>query len=69
MRFKLIKNPDQEFVKNLKRRIKDNGGYCPCRPSKIPENKCPCSAYREDGECICGLFIRVPVYDDEEGAE
>ena len=23
-----VTNPDDEFVANLKRRIKDNGGYC-----------------------------------------
>lgn len=66
MTYKTIKNPDTEFVKNLRKRIKDNGGYCPCRPDKIPENKCLCEAYRTTGECICGLFIKVPDYSDEE---
>ena len=31
MTYKIIKNPDEEFVRNLKKRIKDNGKYCPCR--------------------------------------
>lgn len=67
MKYKTIKNPDTEFVKNLRKRIKDNSGYCPCRPDKIPENKCQCEEYRTTGECICGLYIKVPDYSDEEG--
>ena len=66
MTYKTIKNPDKEFLKNLKKELKDNGGYCPCRPVKTPETKCPCKWYKEDGECICGLYIQVPNYDDEE---
>lgn len=57
---KTIKNPDAEFVKNLKKRIKDNGKYCPCRLEKTPDTKCPCKDFRETGECICGLYIQVP---------
>lgn len=57
---KTMLNPDTEFVKNLKKRIKDNGKYCPCRLEKTPETKCPCKAFRETGECICGLYIQLP---------
>ncbi len=28
---KTIRNPDDVFVKNLKKRIKQNNGYCPCK--------------------------------------
>lgn len=65
MTYQTIKNPDQEFLKKFKKRLKDNGGYCPCRPSKTPDTKCRCREYRETGECICGLYIKVPNYDDE----
>lgn len=27
----IIKNPDDSFVRNLKKRIKSNNGYCPCK--------------------------------------
>lgn len=66
MTYETIKNPDKEFLKDFKKRLKDNGGYCPCRPSKTPDSKCPCKWYKEDKECICGLYIKVPNYDDEE---
>ena len=56
-----IKNPDKEYVKDLKKRIKDNNGYCPTQKEKTPENKCPCQYHEETGECYCGLWIRVPV--------
>lgn len=66
MKYKTVKNPDAEFVKQFKKKLKDNSGYCPCRPSKTPDTKCPCREYRETDECICGLFIKVPDYSDEE---
>ena len=66
MQYKTIKNPDTEFVKRFKKKLKDNNGYCPCRLEKTPDTKCPCSEFRESGECICGLYIKVPTYDDEE---
>lgn len=28
---KVIKNPDELFVRNLKKRIRQNNGYCPCK--------------------------------------
>lgn len=57
-----IKNPDDEYVRNFKKRLKSNNGYCPCRIEKKPDNKCPCKAWRENAECICGLYIRDPEY-------
>ena len=65
MKPNVIKNPDTEFVKNLKKRIKDNSGYCPCRLDKTPDTKCPCKEFRETGECICGLYITLPDGLDE----
>ena len=39
---KIIKNPDKEYVKEIKKRIKDNNGYCPTQMEKSPDTKCPC---------------------------
>ena len=66
MKYNTVKNPDTEFVKNFKKRLKNNGGYCPCRPMKTPDTKCRCKEFRETGECICGLYIKVPTYEEEE---
>lgn len=64
MGFKTMLNPDDEFVRNLKKRIKDNNKYCPCQIEKNADTKCPCKMFRETQECMCGLYIRVEV--DEE---
>lgn len=47
-------NPDGVFVRNLKKRIKQNNGYCPCKLLKTPDNKCPCKDFREGRGCDCG---------------
>lgn len=52
-----ILNPDEEFVRNLKKRIKSNGGYCLNKEKNTKDNKCPCLAFEEKGVCDCGLYI------------
>ena len=47
-------NPDSVFVRNLKKRIKQNTGYCPCKLLKTPDTKCPCRDFREGHGCDCG---------------
>lgn len=62
-------NPDKEFVKEIKDKLKQNGGYCPCRISKTSDTKCRCKEFREmiergeTGMCHCGLFV---VEDDKQ---
>ena len=64
----IVKNPDEEFRADVIRRIKANNGYCPCRFERTPDTKCHCKEFRENGDCICGLFIKVPCKDvTEEG--
>lgn len=63
--FKLIKNDDSRYVKDLKKRIKANNGFCPSQMTRDKDTKCPCKAYREQGECYCGMYIKVPVYEEE----
>lgn len=55
-----IKNPDKDLVKDIKKRIKDNGNHCPCQIDKTEDTKCPCKMFRETQECICGLYLRIP---------
>ena len=58
-------NSDKEKVSDIKKRIIDNGGYCPCAFKKIEETKCMCKDFRdriekkEYGECNCGLYILI----------
>jgi len=58
-------NPDAELVKQLKDAMAKNGGYCPCRIQRIPENKCMCQEFRDqlkdpdfEGYCHCQLYYK-----------
>lgn len=53
-------NPDSEYAKEVRAKLKDNGGYCPCKLEKTPDNKCMCKEFREmsEGVCDCGLYIK-----------
>ena len=62
---KITLNPDEEFVKSLKLKMAENGGYCPCRLQRIEENKCMCKEFRDqikdenfEGYCHCMLYYK-----------
>lgn len=61
----ILKNPDAEYVKQIKKKLKQNNGYCPCAIVKTPDTKCRCKEFRdqvergEPGACGCGLWIAV----------
>lgn len=60
-------NSDTNIVKEVRSKLKENGGYCPCRISKTEDTKCMCKEFREMinnskiGMCHCGLYITEPV--------
>ena len=58
---KIIVNPDEDYVKIVKQKLKENNGYCPCRTIKTDDTRCICKEFREqsEGECHCGLYIKV----------
>ena len=60
---KIKTNPawTSEEVKEFRATIKSNGGYCPCRLTKSPENKCICKEFmrQSSGLCHCGLYFKV----------
>lgn len=55
--------PNMEYAKEVRQKLKENNGYCPCRIDKTPDTKCMCKDFREQiekgisGECHCGLYI------------
>jgi ferredoxin-thioredoxin reductase catalytic subunit len=51
---------DKELEQQIRKALKDNDGYCPCRVQKIVDNKCICKEFRkqESGECHCGLYYK-----------
>ena len=60
-------NPDEEFVRDVKRQIKENNGHCPCSLpyARSKDTKCMCKDFRdmvkngEYGACHCGMYINV----------
>lgn len=54
-------NPDKEYADEVKRKLKANGGYCPCSLTKSADTKCMCKDFREteEGMCHCGLYIKT----------
>lgn len=59
---KIIVNSDKELVKEVREGLKRTGGYCPCRVVRNPDTKCMCKDFIEqieEGECYCGLYIKV----------
>ena len=53
-------NTDSEFVRTMKKALKDNNGHCPCSLEKNEDTKCMCKEFREQvsGMCHCGLYIK-----------
>ena len=39
-------NPDQKMVARLQEIMQKNGGYCPCRLQRTPENICICQEFQ-----------------------
>lgn len=54
-------NSDKELVARIREKLKENGGYCPCRLVKNEETKCICKEFieQEEGMCHCGLYIKT----------
>ena len=60
MKIKLSNN--KGLVAEIKQKLKENNGYCPCRLIKTEDTKCPCREFREQteqGECHCGLLVKA----------
>lgn len=58
---RVVVNSDTELVNEVRRALKENDGYCPCKLEKIPENKCMCKEFLEQktGLCHCGLYNKI----------
>ena len=60
MRIKVSDN--KEVVEEVRKKLKDNSGYCPCKLFKNEDTKCICKEFIEQaelGECHCGLYVKV----------
>lgn len=52
---------DKELAAEIRQKLKENDGYCPCKLLKTSETKCMCKEFMEQdlGECHCGLYIKT----------
>ena len=54
---------DKELVAEIRRQLKENGGYCPCRLERTADTRCMCKEFVDrlnagiTGPCHCGLYI------------
>lgn len=53
----MIKNPDRDYLNNIRTAIRDNDGYCPCVLQRNEDTKCPCRNFRDKNICHCGLYV------------
>ena len=52
---------NKELENAIRKALKDNNGYCPCRVQKTEDTKCMCKEFRETketGYCHCGLYYK-----------
>lgn len=63
-------NSNAELVREVRKALKETGGYCPCAVFKTDDTECMCKDFREQisqgiiGECKCGLYEVVE--DDKD---
>ena len=62
---KIVTNPDKEFVRDIKKQLKANNGFCPCALERNKDTKCMCKEFREqiadpnfEGFCHCMLYYK-----------
>ena len=54
-------NTDSKLVEEIRKQLKENGGYCPCSLVRTDDTKCMCKEFREmeSGTCHCGLYVKT----------
>ena len=60
MKIKVVDDP--AIAEEIRQKIRENDGYCPCRVKKTPDTKCICKQFLEskkEGYCHCGLYYKV----------
>ena len=57
----ILVNSDAVWADKVKQALKENDGYCPCKIIKDKNTKCMCKDFRDlkEGQCECGLYIKV----------
>ena len=58
---KIKTTEDIELANQIRAKLRENSGYCPCKIIKNEDTLCMCKEFREQdvGECHCGLYIKT----------
>ena len=57
---KILTSKDKVLVEKIRKKLKDNDGYCPCKIVRSEDTRCICKEFKEQdeaGPCHCGLYI------------
>ncbi len=59
-------NEDKSVVDLIRKGLAEKDGFCPCKPGKLPENKCMCEEFKAqiadpefEGYCHCMLYYKT----------
>lgn len=58
---KILTSKDKVLVEKIRKKLKDNNGYCPCKIVRSEDTRCMCKEFKEQdeaGPCHCGLYIK-----------
>lgn len=58
---KILTSKDKVLVEKIRKKLKDNDGYCPCKIVRSEDTRCICKEFKEQdeaGPCHCGLYIK-----------
>lgn len=57
---KVTVTKDKELAQEIREKLRNNDGYCPCAIEKDEDTKCMCKQFREQpvGYCHCGLYYK-----------
>lgn len=52
---------DIELRDEIRQKLKENNGYCPCVLVQNDDTKCMCKEFRKmtEGTCHCGLYVKT----------
>ena len=61
IKLKIVVSDNEELVNQIRTKLTERSGLCPCKLKDIPENHCMCKEFLEQGlgECHCGLYIKT----------
>lgn len=65
MKIDVTKNT--QHAELVRAKLRESGGYCPCKLERTPDTKCICKEFREQksGPCHCGLYIKTAEPEDD----